>query len=145
MFIPDHSLQSFCHCCLFWIIKKWTSSFCLAICWNFKKKRNENYFFQKSIVIKFLTTCLGLEVGILTWKLWLTWFHKRMNQLYPWQTLLTSPVQSHNNPVQDLQSHFHFQSSLFAWKLLCTSSIFQKCTASNKFKNRNTIQQQPST
>ena len=35
-----------------------------------------------------------------------------MDQLYhPWQTSLTNPIQLHNNPVQDLQSHFYFPSS----------------------------------
>ena len=106
MFIPDHSQYSLCRC-FFMIIKNEKVYFALNIAGTSRKKRNEYYFFQKSLVTKFLhascpetfvddDSALGLMI----------------DQLYPpWQASLTSPLQSHNNPVQDLQSHIHSLSS----------------------------------
>jgi len=74
------------------------------------EKEMKTIFFKKSLVTKFLYFCFAscLEtfvdddsaLGLM------------IDQLYPpWQASLTSPMQSHNNPVQDLQSHIHSLSS----------------------------------
>ena len=73
------------------------------------EKEMKTTFFQKSLVTKFLYFCFAscpdtfvddTALGLM------------IDQLYPpWQALLTSPVQSHNNPMQDLQSHIHSLST----------------------------------
>ena len=98
-FIPDHSLHS-----LFVLDNKNEKVYFT------QKLAMKTVFFKKSIVIKFLYFCFAscLEtfvdddsaLGLM------------IDQLYPpWQASLTSPMQSHNNSVQDLQSHIHSLSS----------------------------------
>ena len=54
-FIPNHLLHS-----LFVLDnKKWKGLFCPEIRLNSSRKRNENYFFQKSLVTKFLYFCFA--------------------------------------------------------------------------------------